>query len=805
MKAIIPATTMALIANVTAQNTPCLPIAKRIQVLQTQHQPLGMFELQAFGNSEQINLAANPDAIVSQSTTGKDFVATNAIDGDLSTFSNTRNSTDSEWWKIEFGAGQIINEVRITNRWCKDESDPRGCRCHLSNAKVWLFGENGKWLAGHKLGDTCDMDEIVMNFEPQEKYCKTSEELATDVAESPSDKIEAGVCQDDVGFVTAEGHTCEDIAAMTASSQILLCKRVGNEDYADENGNFYLTSHFCSVTCGDCVPDASSGADLSAVVDAGAEGDADSEPTYSPTYLPSAQPVATIKGWEWESFIDQPINSPGSQCLPVAKRIEVKQTEQQPLSMFEFQAFGNSEQINLAANPDVTVTQSSTMKQFDATNAIDGDLSTFSHTKFSTGSDSAWWKIEFGTGQIINEVRITNRWCKDESDPRGCRCHLSNAKVWLFGENGKWLAGHKLGDTCDMDEIVMNFEPQEKYCKTSEELATDVAESPSDKIEAGVCQDDVGFVTAEGHTCEDIAAMTASSQILLCKRVGNEDYADENGNFYLTSHFCSVTCGDCVPDASSGADLSAVVDAGAEGDADSEPTYSPTYLPSAQPVATANKGWESVLENFHKPNDAPASAPDKDTPNSPTPDEDTESINSPASGHAYSAGDVCKDDQTFVSNKGITCKSFVFAETVHCHTATGMHDSDFNPLHYSDFCPETCGVYAEVAASMATAEAGGNSKAVGLGVGLFFGFVIVVFFTWLYCNSGKFEGMKSRHVVSEFRDDPTLSSNRGEYRDDDGVVGLKKKTSPVIEVPNMEGLFPDIGNEEEVVPKAQIV
>ena len=626
-------------------------------------------------------------------------------------------------------------------------------------------------------------------------------------------------------------------------------------------------------------------------------------------------------------------------CLPVAKSIQVLQTQQQPLNMIEFQALDDTEKTNWATDPDVVVTQSSTYaKGFKATNAIDGDSSTFSHTSNTT--DHEWWKIEFGTGNSIGEVRIKNRWCKDPlTDPTGCRCRMSHAKVWLFGEDGKWLTGHQLDDTCNMDEILVSFDREENYCKTTEELATDVAESPDDKLEAGVCQDDVGFVSAEGYTCADIEAMETYPQTLLCKRAGNMDYMDDNGNVYLIRHFCSVTCGDCVPDASSGL-LIPGVGAGQVGDIEptysptylpsaqpvvnsitsspttkltgqphlshkptplggnTEPTYSPTYLPSAQPVAAAistSSPTTKLTAQPHlshkptplggntdptysptylpsaqpivtpkEPTDSPTYLPSaqpiitpspttrltnqphlshKPTPlggnteptysptylpsaqpivgmvlapdmseelaNKDEPPESDPNLNNKLDGHAYSAGDVCEDDQTFVSDKGITCKSFVYAETVHCRTTTGMHDSDFNALRYSDFCPETCGVCAEVAASMVTAEEGVNSTAIGVGVGLSVGFVIVLFFTWLWCNAGKMKDVRS-HDVSEFRDDPTLSETRGEYRDESGV-GLTKpgqgETADEVEIalPNMEGLFPDVDKEEEVVPKTEIV
>ena len=360
------------------------------------------------------------------------------------------------------------------------------------------------------------------------------------------------------------------------------------------------------------------------------------------------------------------VTAQDTSCFPRAKRIKVMQTKQHPVQIAEFLALDEDDENNWASiNRNVAVTQSTTYgKESNAINAIDGDLSTFSHTSNSTVNE--WWQIVFDTGRNIGAVLLyTTFKCHPEDDDEKCHGRMSDAKVWLFGENGKWLTGRQLDSyECSADgRIVVIFEPEEKYCKTTEELATEFAESPGEKLEAGACQDDVGFVTPEKYTCADVAAMEANAQALLCERVANEDYKDENGKSYLFRHFCSITCGDCVPDARS------------------EPSYS-------------------------------------------------------------------------------------------------------------------------LSASMATAEAGVNSKGLHLGVGLSVGFVIVIFFTWLYSNAGKMKGVRSRHV-SVFRGDPTLSENCCEYSDDDGV-GLKKP-SLVIQVPNMEGLFPHVAYDENVVPKTSIV
>lgn len=141
-------------------------------------------------------------------------------------------------------------------------------------------------------------------------------------------------------------------------------------------------------------------------------------------------------------------------------------------------------------------------------------------------------------------------------------------------------------------------------------------------------------------------------------------------------------------------------------------------------------------------------------------------------GHAYSAGDVCEDDVNFVSDKGITCKSFVYAETVRCRSPTGQIDEKFNALRYSDFCPKTCGMCGDVAAASVSVEDNGNAKGVAIGVGLSVSVMIIILVAYL-CGRSHHTGKQSIMMTnrSEFRDDPAVSESRGEFRDD---VGLKK-------------------------------
>jgi hypothetical protein len=363
--------------------------------------------------------------------------------------------------------------------------------------------------------------------------------------------------------------------------------------------------------------------------------------------------------------------------------------------MFELEALGDNGIINYTSainTPTVTVTQSSTLEEYAATNAIDGDMSTFSHTESNTGK-SEWWQVDLGVGvyHTIASVRIANRWCGSPDDEPACLCRLSQAKVWLFDENLQLIWGGEFGDTCGLSELVVEFIPDAKFC---EEV---VATSPIDMIEAGVCRDNPSFITTRGEMCSDVALKENKAEVCAEEATLETPLVaqmtepfDENGNFWQIHHFCPLTCGDCVSTeaavdvegaaetiASAAPETFGTIAASAAPET-TRPTYSPSYLPSSQPVA--------ATVNF---------------------------------GHAYSAGDACEDDATFVSNKGITCQSFAYDETVHCRAPTGYRDEDFNSLRYSDYCPKTCGVCSVTGVSASSAaNEGVDTKGVALGVGL---------------------------------------------------------------------------------------
>jgi hypothetical protein len=117
--------------------------------------------------------------------------------------------------------------------------------------------------------------------------------------------------------------------------------------------------------------------------------------------------------------------------------------------------------INIAAGK--TATQSSTFRNFSASAAIDGNISTFSHTN----DDNAWLEIDMGDVHPIKYVAISNRWCSDPSDPIGCLCRLSGVKLLLIDDSDSVVATKSIGNTCGLKEVTVQFDVK---CTTSTQV-----------------------------------------------------------------------------------------------------------------------------------------------------------------------------------------------------------------------------------------------------------------------------------------------------------------------------------------------
>lgn len=138
--------------------------------------------------------------------------------------------------------------------------------------------------------------------------------------------------------------------------------------------------------------------------------------------------------------------------LPKARYLKLHSITGQPIHVNEIEVYdfvGANVAIGKVAS------QSSTLKAFEASRAIDGDASSFSHT--STDDSSAMFEIDLGSPESISNVRIVNRWCGDPSDPSNCLCRLSFTMLSLFDGDGNWISTTNIGNTCNKLEWNHDF------------------------------------------------------------------------------------------------------------------------------------------------------------------------------------------------------------------------------------------------------------------------------------------------------------------------------------------------------------
>ena len=109
---------------------------------------------------------------------------------------------------------------------------------------------------------------------------------------------------------------------------------------------------------------------------------------------------------------------------------------------------------NVALNKSAS--QSSTLKTNSAFAAVDGDVTTFSHT--NTGEYSPWWLVDLENSYSTEFVNIKNRYCgADPNDPHDCLCRLSNAKITAFDAQGAVVMTKTFGNTCGVHELSFDL------------------------------------------------------------------------------------------------------------------------------------------------------------------------------------------------------------------------------------------------------------------------------------------------------------------------------------------------------------
>ncbi len=144
----------------------------------------------------------------------------------------------------------------------------------------------------------------------------------------------------------------------------------------------------------------------------------------------------------------QPLSRSLTSCYPEARKVRLESTTGQQIQMFEFQALSAGE--NMALNK--TATQSSTLASNAASFAVDGNVTTFSHTN----DVNAEWEVDLGGTISLESVFIKNRWCGNPSDTNGCLCRLSGATLSLLNEQGEVVSAQVIGNTCGAHDLSLD-------------------------------------------------------------------------------------------------------------------------------------------------------------------------------------------------------------------------------------------------------------------------------------------------------------------------------------------------------------
>eukprot|EP00804_Cyclotella_cryptica_P004998 CCRYP_018313-RB/>CCRYP_018313-RB protein AED:0.03 eAED:0.03 QI:1251/1/1/1/0.81/0.83/12/1175/1018 len=167
-------------------------------------------------------------------------------------------------------------------------------------------------------------------------------------------------------------------------------------------------------------------------------------PTVKPTPTPTNRPTTLVP-------------TTPKICNLFARHVKLEATTGQNIHVFEVQVFSSGENVALNKN----AFQSSTYGNFNASRAIDGDLSSFSHTN----DGHAWWELDLKEARSIDSVTIKNRWCRDKTDPNNCLCRLSNATLSLVDNDGVVIS-ENIGGTCSLPELSFSFGASTSYCST---------------------------------------------------------------------------------------------------------------------------------------------------------------------------------------------------------------------------------------------------------------------------------------------------------------------------------------------------
>ncbi|KAL7505952.1 hypothetical protein ACHAXN_004087 [Cyclotella atomus] len=131
----------------------------------------------------------------------------------------------------------------------------------------------------------------------------------------------------------------------------------------------------------------------------------------------------------------------------VAHKVKVQLEDTNYLMLAELEVFDTNE-VNRALNKPAT--QSSTLfLSKTASNAVDGNLTTYTHTNSDQG---AWLKVDMQEGVVVDRIRLVQR---QEGTNQGRRDIITNATVLLLDHDDSVLASYKIGDARNKNQLII--------------------------------------------------------------------------------------------------------------------------------------------------------------------------------------------------------------------------------------------------------------------------------------------------------------------------------------------------------------
>ena len=139
-------------------------LATKVKLVSTTIEPIQMFEIEVISTNQNVALSGTAQQSSSYNDKDDKFGADHSIDGDMVTFSHTKEGLSGEWWEVVWGQSVGVENVTIHNRYCRDETDPIGCLCRLTDVELQLYNETGSVVSSRSLGDTCGQLTVFEEF-----------------------------------------------------------------------------------------------------------------------------------------------------------------------------------------------------------------------------------------------------------------------------------------------------------------------------------------------------------------------------------------------------------------------------------------------------------------------------------------------------------------------------------------------------------------------------------------------------------------------------------------------------------------